>query len=168
MKMNLSSLKEELISILHALNAPAYKEKALTHGTSYQFIIEEFGIVVCVLDVIDIMAVRNKVNESYKDWRIFYVTTDDDLVYKKDELLFELMRCGYMKWIRLSYPRQFNQIVSLTNLGSRIIRKRLELWDNRPKYKFLIEDNTDALANPTPYVLSLDPGFFDYMPEVET
>lgn len=166
MQMDLKALKEEVISMLHGLSVRDYKNLALTHGTSYQFIIEEFGVVVCVLDVIDIVVVRNKVNELYKDWRIFYITTDDDLFYKKDELLYELMRCGYMKWIRLVYPRQFNQVVTLTDLGAKIMRKRLEIWNNKPKYKFLIEDNTDALNNSTSYVLSLDPGFFDYMPEI--
>lgn len=167
MRMDLSSLREEAISMLHALNMFDYKEKALTHGTSYQFIVEEFGVVLCVLDVLDIVVVRAKLAEAYKDWRIFYITTDDDLVYKKDELLYELMRCGYMKYLRLIYPRPFKNVVTLTDLGSRIIRKRLEIWDNKPKYKFLIDDNTDALENPTSYVLSLDPGFFDYMPELE-
>jgi hypothetical protein len=71
-----------------------------------------------------------------------------------------------MKWIRLTYPRQFNKVIGLTDLGHKIIRKRLELWENKPKYKFLIEDNKDALLNSTSYVMALDPGFFDYMPEI--
>lgn len=166
MKMDLSSLKEETISMLHALSIVDYKEKELTHGTSYQFIVESFGVVICVLEVTDIVLVRSKLSEFYKDWRIFYITTDDDLFFKKDELLYELMRCGYMKWIRLSYPRQFNKVVTLTDLGSKIIRKRLEIWSEKAKYKFLIDDNKDALDNPMSYVLALDPGFFDYMPEL--
>jgi len=166
MKMELSALKEEVVSMLHALSMTDYKTKALTHGTSYQFIIEDFGIIICALEVTDIVVVRSKVIEFYKDWRVFYITTDDDLFHKKDELLYELMRCGYMKWIRLTYPRQFNKVIGLTDLGHKIIRKRLELWENKPKYKFLIEDNKDALLNSTSYVVALDPGFFDYMPEI--
>ena len=57
--------------------------------------------------------------------------------------------------------------MELRNLGRRIIEKRLEIWGDKPKYKFLVEDNKSVLQHGAMRELTTDPGFFDYMPEEE-
>ena len=167
MGMDIKSLREETIVMLHALGVMEYKEVPHKEGLSYDFIIEQFGVMVCVVTAYDIMFIRSKIAIDYKDWRVFYVTPNDDLVNKKEELFFELMRAGYMRWLRQFRPRFFNSIFFESNIGNKIINKRLAIWQDKPRYKFLIEDNKEALLHPTSYLLSMDNGFFDYMPEIE-
>ena len=49
-------------------------------------------------------------------------------------------------------------------MDRKIIKERLKVWDNAPKYRFLIDENEAALREATTYVLSVDPAFFDSMP----
>lgn len=164
--MDLSQLRVETLAMLKAHSLPGWQELTIATGLSYQFVIKEFGVIVCILNATDLTFVSSKVLSVFKGWAILYITTEDDLIEKQDAFLFELMRAGYLKWIRLTYPREFTKVITTTNLATKIIRKRLAIWDGRPKYTFLIADNEDALKHPTPFVLSLDPGFFDTMPEM--
>jgi hypothetical protein len=86
---------------------------------------------------------------------------------KTDEIIWDLMRAGYMTWIRKNYPRQFKQLIVESNFGTKIIKKRLKIWDNEPRFRFLIEENEAALNQSAVYLLSIDPGFYDFMPTKE-
>ena len=48
--------------------------------------------------------------------------------------------------------------------GHKIIRERLRIWNNEPRFNFFIKDNTEALKVPVTMVLATEPAFFDYMP----
>jgi len=97
--------------------------------------------------------------------RVFIITTTEDFKERKELFIWEMMKSGYLKWLRLSYPRQFKDLIVTQNFGSKIIDRRLKLWDNKAKFKFLIEENkTYKLV--IGYALSQDPAFFDMMPEI--
>jgi hypothetical protein len=163
--MDLKEL-EDYISIMLSQLRVTFKKLNLIRGISTQFVIEDFGLIICGINRIDYAQVNDTIIKNYPDWRIVYVTTNDNIVEKKDEILWNLMRCGYMKWLRYTFPRQIKSIINGTeNLGQKIIRERLRIWADKPKYKFLINDNKIALENGMLRELTNDPSFFDYMPE---
>lgn len=69
-----------------------------------------------------------------------------------------------MKWLRSVYGAQFPNILETDNLAGRIVEERLRIWDNQPKYIYLIQDNLEAQKVGTRRILAEDPSFFDYMP----
>lgn len=144
----------------------SFKKMNMVRGVSVQFIINDFGLLVCNLDRRDYSQIQDVILKYYGEWRIFYITTVDNMMEKRDQLLWELMRCGYMKWLRFTFPRQIKSIINgPENLGQKIIRERLRIWGDKPKYKFFIEDNKMALKNGMIREIGSDPGFFDTMPE---
>lgn len=165
--MRMQELEDSIAIMLNQLRVSSRKLN-LMKDTSSQFVVEDFGLIICCINRIDYVQVSDKVHEKFHGWRVVYITTQDNMLEKKYEVLWALMRCGYMKWLRYNYPRQVKNILLGTeNLGTRIIKERLRIWNNQPKFAFLIEDNEIALKNGVQRELTSDPGFFDYMPEEE-
>jgi len=163
-------LEELEIEVSIALNQfrVKYKQISLNRNTVTQFIVDDFGLVISCIDRLDYTQISDSVFNSYENWRYMYITTEDRMLEKRFEILWSLMRGGYMRWLRFNYPRQVRSILlGHDSLGKRIIEERLRLWNNKPKHIFLIEDNKAVLRNGILRELSDDPGFFDYMPEEE-
>lgn len=144
-----------------------YRELPIINGQASLLAVEGFGLMVCCTHRLNYIQVRDFINEHYGDWRHFFVEIEDDSNKKRYELLWALMRCGYMKWLRINFPRQIRNVIMQDNLGRLIIEERLRIWANKTKYKFLIEDNQAALKSNMLSELTQDNGFFDYMPEEE-
>jgi hypothetical protein len=146
----------------------ANRKVVLMKGVSVQFIVKDFGLIVCGINRLDYAQVNDKIEDNYPGWRTIYISSQDNLAEKKLEILWSLMRGGYMKWLRLTYPRQMRSVLmGPDNLGTRIIEERLRIWDDRPKFAYYIQDNRDVLRNGILREYTQDPGFFDYMPEEE-
>jgi hypothetical protein len=150
-----------MLSTLHL----SYKEAPLGGSLPNAFIIDMFGVAVVGIDVRDYTQVINKVDELYPTYRCCTITTLSNMITKKDEVVFDLMRSGYMRYIRVTYPNQFKNLMVEHGYGRKIINERLRVWDDRQQYKYLIEENKKALNQPASYLLSLEPDFFDFMPE---
>lgn len=165
MEKDILNLEIEVKSMLAAFRLN-YKRAGMLQESALCFLVVEFGVIVCVVSKGDYSIVKRNVERLYKDWRYIFITTEDNISEKRNETLWQLMRAGYMSFIRTNYNRQFINL--LTNgLGHKIINKRLELWGDRPKYKWLIEENKMAKKEATSYILSQNPAFFDYMPSEE-
>ncbi|RLI65977.1 MAG: hypothetical protein DRO67_01855 [Candidatus Asgardarchaeum californiense] len=149
--------------LLGALRVP-YNITNIIKNITTQFIIEQFGVVISVITPGDYGVVSEKVSTLLKDYRQIFITEKDDLSEKRYEIVWELMRSGYMKWLRLSYKSQFPILIDTDNLGNRIIDERLRIWANKSKYMYFIKDNIEAKKVGFRQVLSQDPSFFDYMP----
>jgi hypothetical protein len=163
--MTLEELEELLSIVLNQLRVSARSIRILK-GKACQFLIEDFGVIVCCMDRVDYTQISDVVEEKFKDWRPVYVTGNDNLPAIKDKILWALMKSGYMKWLRYNFPRQVKSLLAGTeNLGQKIIEERIRIWANKPKYRFFIEDNMVALRNGILRELTNDPSFFDYMPE---
>jgi hypothetical protein len=163
--MDLKEL-EDYISIMLSQLRVTFKKFNLIRGISIQFVVEDFGLIICGINRVDYAQVNDMLVKNYPNWRMLYITTNDNIAEKKDEVLWELMRCGYFKWLRYTFPRQIKSIINgPESLGQKIIKERLRIWADKPKYKFLIDDNKVALINGTLRELTSDPSFFDYMPE---
>lgn len=149
--------------VLGALKVP-YNITSIIKNITTQFIVEEFGVVINVMNAADYSLINERVNELFKDYRILFVSDKEAISEKRYEILWAMMKSGYMKWLRLNYSAQFVNILETDNLGNRIIDERLAIWDNKPKYRYYIQDNEDAKEVGFRRVLSRDPSFFDYMP----
>jgi len=162
--MTLEELETHISIMLKNLQV-SFRKVYLMHGNALQFNVEDFGLVICAIDKLDYQQAKSAVDRGFSGYRELYITTDDRLEEKRYEVIWELMKCGYMKYIRVHFNRQFKHLMSMQNFGNRIIDRRLEIWADRPKYRFLIADNEDAKKHPTTYILATEPSFFDYMPE---
>jgi len=161
---SLSSLTADVRIMLRNFMAP-FKEGILFKDIANIFVIEDFGLIVCCMNRADYLQAKDGVSTKFPNWRTTFVTTSDSLLESKYDILWELMRCGYMKWLRYTYPRQVKRVlVGPENLGNRIINERLRIWQDKPKFKYLIEDNKVALKNGVANELTRDPSFFDFMP----
>jgi hypothetical protein len=165
--MNLTELEEHVSIMLNQLRVK-YRKLSLMKGVSSQLIVDDFGLIICCINRVDYAQVNEAVSDQFKGWRAVFVTTNDNLSIKKNEVLWSLMRGGYMKWLRYTFPRQIKNVLNgPDDLGRKIIEERLRIWGEKPKYKFLVEDNREAFRSGILRELTNDPSFFDYMPEEE-
>ncbi|RLD07560.1 MAG: hypothetical protein DRI65_04465 [Chloroflexota bacterium] len=109
----------------------------------------------------------NKVVAQFRDYRYIFIATSETMYDRKDDVIWDLMRSGYMRYIRNKYERQFNNLIQ-NNFGRKIITERLKVWGDRPQFKYLVEENKQCLNISAPYLVTVDPAFFDYMPEKTT
>lgn len=162
--MNLSELEDRITQTLTSLKV-GHRKFTAVRGISTHFVIEDFGLIVCCINRADYSQASDTLNDQFKDYRFTFVTTNDDMMETKYRILWDLMRGGYMKWLRYTHPRQVKNVLNgPENLGQRIINERLRIWADKPKYKFLIEDNRAVLKAGIVRELTNDPGFFDFMP----
>jgi hypothetical protein len=160
----LTKLIEEIQTILNTLKIN-WKISSHTKNVSVQFTIKNFGVIIYGYHQSFASEIKQSIDSKHKGWRHIYISNEDDMVSVKENLIWNLMKSGYMRFIRESYQSQFNNII-VEQLGDKIIRERLRLWNDDPMYKFFIDENKDALTIPKSRILSHDPAFFDYMPEI--
>lgn len=161
MSMTMEILEGEIQTMLHGFMLQS-KKSVLVSGVSVQFLVEDFGIIISGINRADYKVILDAVDVKFKDWRKVFITTFDDIEEIRYEVLWELMRSGYMTWLRMEHPRPFTRLIT-EGFGDRIINRRLELWSNKPKYNYLISLNEWAKQMAKTYVLSIYPGFFDTM-----
>lgn len=149
--------------VLGALKVP-YSITSIIKNVTTQYVVENFGVVVNVMNGADYTAVSERTQEIYKDYRHVYVATSDNIDEKRYEIIWALMQSGYMKWIREVYGSSFPNLLETDGLGNRIIDERLKRWANKPMYSYLIKDNLSAKQANIRRLLTYDPSFFDYMP----
>lgn len=161
MIMTMDILEGEIAAMIHAFMLTG-KKIELIKGVSMQFLIEQFGVLICGINRPDYRTVADAVSREYPDWRSIYITTFDDINEMRYEVLWELMKSGYIIWLRTEYPRLFTRSIT-EGLGDRIINKRLEMWNDKAKFVYLKSLNEWAKTMPKTYILSTYPGFFDNM-----
>jgi len=159
----LEDLFDEVNIMLTAFRV-AFKKVTLGGKHPNVFVVDSLGIAVACIFPEDYSFILGKLENNYKNFRFIFVTTSDNLYEKKDSILWEFMRSGYIRYIRLTYPRQFNDIIH-QGFGRKIIAERLRIWGDKAMYKYLIEENKQGLNAPIQVLLNYDPSFFDYMPE---
>ena len=161
-EMPFAEMEAEIGITLHSLRVPI-KKVSVVPDVSIQFISEDFGVIVSVINRDDYSYIHNTVQTKYPGYRYVYVSTFDSLIIKRDEIIWELMEGGFMTYIRQNFPRQFQHLIT-DGFGNKIIRERLRRWADQPMFKFLIEENTKAVNVPVTMVLASEPAFFDSMP----
>ena len=163
--MDLQEIESHIVIMLKTLLLNS-KKISILKNVSIAFLIEDFGTIVCGINRTDYSQVEMILEEKFKGWRRVYITTQDDVVKKKYDVVWELMRGGYMKWLRTTYQRKLkNILIGVDDLGGKILKERLRIWAGRAKYRYLIEDTESVLKYGMFRELAHDPGFFDHMPE---
>jgi hypothetical protein len=155
-------MEAEIGITLQSLRVPT-KKISVVPNVSVQYISEDFGVIISVINRDDYSYVKSTLEGKYVDFRFVYVSTFDNLIEKRQEIIWAMMRSGYMTYVRQNYPRQFQGLVT-EGFGNKIIRERLRLWSDKPMFKFLREENERASTVPVTMILSTEPAFFDYMP----
>ncbi|RLI61321.1 MAG: hypothetical protein DRO67_08160 [Candidatus Asgardarchaeum californiense] len=161
--MIFEELCDDVRTMLYTLRLDS-KEHCPSMKVEYQFIIDQFGIIVHV--------VNSKFYElpeldPYEDWRQIHISEKDDLNKKREEMVWEIMKSGYMTWLRETHQQAFKNLILNYDYSKKIIDQRLKIWNGKPKYKFLIERNVRAYSMSSAYIMSAEPAFFDDMPEGE-
>jgi len=161
--MSLKRTTYDVGVLLGALRVP-YTITSIIKDITTQYIVDQFGVVVSVMVPGDYGVVNEKLDTILKGYRKIFITEKDDLSEKRYDVVWELMRSGYMKWLRHTYKAQFPVLIDTDNLGNRIIDERLRVWANKPMFTYYIQDNVEAKKAGFRQVLSQDQSFFDYMP----
>ncbi len=162
--MTLDDLENNMAVMMKAFRVD-YKLERLIKSITFQFIVPDFGLVATGMVASEYKIISDSVIQEYPDYRKIYIAHTDNFMEKKEDVLWALMRGGYIKWLRSQYQRDFKNLVVMQEFGKKIINKRLEVWDGQTRYNYLIRYNEDAKVQPATYMLSIDPSFFDYMPE---
>jgi hypothetical protein len=155
-------MEAEVGITLQSLRVPS-KKFSVVPDVSVSFLCKDFGVIVSVIQRADYSFVHKTLMAQYPGYRYVYVSTFDNLIEKRDELVFTLMQGGFMTYIRQNFPRQFQNLIT-ESLGLKIINERLKRWKDEPKNKFFIEENLRAKEVPVTMILATEPAFFDYMP----
>lgn len=144
-----------------------YRKMELMKNIANLFIMNTFGVVVCTMYRKDYKLVDTALKEAYKDWRIIYIVVQDNFLEKKDQIIWALMRSGYLKWLRNNCSDSvFRRMMFNGGFANKIINKRLEIYGDTPKYRYFKE--CDEFAKGQGRIseyLSKEPAFFDFMPE---
>ena len=166
MTVTMYELEAELGAILNALKVE-YRKEALIKDISVQFVMHIFGVIVCGINRADYKLVDTTITDQYKGWRVVYVTTNDNISEKRDEIVWTLMRGGYLMWVRHNHTdSQFKRLMFDGNFANKVINKRLEIWGDDPKYSYLVECDKFAIGQGRiSEYLAKEPGYFDNMPE---
>lgn len=157
-----AEMEAEVGITLKSLRVPT-KKASVVPDVSVQFISEDFGTIISVINRADYGYINKTLREQYPEYRYVYISTYDNLIAKRDEIIWSLMEGGFMTYIRQNFPRQFQHLVT-EGFGVKIIKERLRRWADKPMYTFLISENEKAKVVPTTMVLATEPAFFDYMP----
>lgn len=148
--------------IIQLLRKLRVKHKERNKGElSFHITIDEFGIV---------LKFNNRITlNQYNGWDEIFVDLDkyqlNPLVFGRD-LMWLLISKGYMAYLR--GPETGNSMIWRHFLikegwGLKIIDKRLQLYNNEPKHKFMIDHNTRLRKMSISYILTYYPDFFDYL-----
>jgi len=162
--MTLEELETHIEIMLRAFKV-SYKIERIIKNITFQFIVNDFGLIVSGIIGADQKLIASSVNQLFPNYRNIYISELDNLLEEKDRVLWALMQGGYISWLRSTYNRDFKNIITMQEFGKKIINQRLKIWAGKEKYKYLIEYNESALRQSATYMLSIDPSFYDYMPE---
>jgi hypothetical protein len=164
--MDIEALATEIEVILRALLL-TYRLDFTSDKNSFYITIPMFGTVINGVYSLNYKLTNDIIDTKFKNYRVVYVTTEDLLHEWKVSLVWALMRSGYLRYIRSKYSTQFKSLIIGQDFARQIVTERLRLWADKPKYTWLINENKEALAMSATYILSVDPAFYDMMPEEE-
>lgn len=145
---------DEISQILHQLGVRFNTLKATDDFAVFE--VPEFGTRV-------VWSVE-KYEDANEDWYMVVVYPQHDMREVRGNIIWTLAKGGFFNYLRSEYPNTFKQMLagrSGEDWHQKIIKKRLEFFGNKPKYKYYRDMNLDYLRESSTIVMSLDPGFYD-------
>jgi hypothetical protein len=151
---------DEVMQILNVLlfqfNIPFDKHD---YQKSSIFTVSKFGLKIVYLDG------QTFDNKVLSGWNIVYIHPDYTVLQTKEKIVWGLVKGGYFHYLRNNYNKTFKQMLFTENWGKFLIKERIRRYKELPKYNYFGEINKDALNESEMWILSRDPGFFDFMLE---
>lgn len=126
---------------------------------SFIFEVERFGVKIVYLDGKEF---EDKILDG---WHIAWIHPDFDTEKARHKIVWALIKGGYFHYLRNNYRNTFNRTISSEGWDKALIDERLRRYKNQPKYNYLKEINEEARAESPSFVLSIDPGFYDFIVE---
>ena len=129
-------------------------------GSNFHITVDDFGMVFR-------FNARQPMT-NYEGWDIIDVDLKNYAAKEiqfGQEVMWYLIAKGYMAYLRgeKGNSQMFRTLLIEKGWAQRIIDKRLELYNNEPKHKFMIEQTKRLQKMPTHYVVMHYPSFFDYL-----
>ena len=98
-----------------------------------------------------------------KNWNIAYIHPDYDVRKAKEKIVWALVKGGYFHYLRHNYKKTFHNILTFEQWDKKLMEERMRRYKEAPKYNYMREINNDAKLESSTFILSIDPGFFDFM-----
>jgi len=130
-----------------------------TVGKSAIYEVPKFGTKIVFLDG------QEFDNKVLKNWHVAWVHPDYDAKKTREVIVFALVKGGYFHYLRNNYKNTFHRILTFEGWDKSLVKERLRKYGNKPKYNYFKEMNTDAKQESSTFVLSVDPGFYDFLTE---
>ena len=154
--MNVEEVVQMLFVLVSQFNI-SYKQQNI--GKSAIFEIQKFGVKIVYLD-------GQEFDKRVLDgWYVAWIHPDYDLKEAREKIVWALVRGGYFHYLRTAYKKTFGSMISSQGWDRLLIEYRMKLFKNEPKYAYQREINEDAIKMSPSYLMSLDPGFFDWLVE---
>jgi len=126
-------------------------------GKSVVYTIPKFGTKIVYLDGQEFS------KRDLEGWYVGYVHPDFDIIEAKQKVVWALVRGGYFHYLHHNYKNTFNKVLSAEGWDKALMVYRDRIYKELPKYSYYRELNDLAMKQPSSYVLSIDPAFFDFM-----
>jgi len=150
--------------MLKAFRLP-YKSYFFSKQLPKFYVVPEFGIIISGVNTSNQAEMSERLSAKFSNYKLIYIYASDKLTNKRYKVLWDLMRGGYLTYLRSNYGSVFLSTLQREDLAQRIIKERLRIWKDKPKYKYFIDINKEALEYPPAVILAREPGFYDMMPE---
>jgi hypothetical protein len=148
---------DEITQMLHQLGVSFNKLKSTNEFVLFE--VPEFGLRVIWSLV--------KYEEENDEWNVVIVYPQHEQREVREKIIWALGRGGFFHYLRVNYPNTFNKMLAGRegeDWHRKIIKKRLEEFGNKPKYNYYRDLNEQGLRESSMIILSMDPGFYDFIP----
>jgi len=153
-EMDGDAVQQILFNLLSIYNVKFNVVKA---GDSMIFEVDHFGVKVIYLDG------QTFDKKILHGWHVAYVHPDYTILKAKETIVFGLMKGGYFHYLRHNYKNTFSKMMAFEGWDKMIENERKRIYKDHPKYNYIRGLMEDAKREGSTYVLSMDPGFFDFI-----
>lgn len=154
--MNPEEIVQMLFVLLSQFNIK-YTQQSFGNSTVYE--VPKFGVKIIYLDG---QTFDKKILDG---WQIAYIHPDYTISDSKEKIVWALARGGYFHYLRNNYKKTFHQMMYSQGWDRLLVDYRMKLYKDTPKYAYLREINSNALKTSSSYMISMDPGFYDWVVE---
>ncbi len=128
-------------------------------GNSVIYEVSRFGVKIIYLDG------QEFDKKTLDGWHIAWIHPDYSIKKARDKIVWALVKGGYFHYLRHNYKNTFHRTLTFEGWDRLLIDERLRRYKELPKYNYMREINNDAKRESPTFVLSIDPGFYDFIVE---
>lgn len=153
-QIEIDDVRQILESLVTQYKVPFIQNRI---GNSCIFEVVKFGTRVLYLDgqLFD--------RKTIEGWNVAWIHTDYPIDKAREIIIWALVHGGYFHYIRTNYKRTFQQMIQ-SGWDRKIIAERKRVYTD-PKFNYFNEIDAEAIRESGAYILSIDPGFFDFIAE---